>query len=232
MNNMIILFVYFPVAESSWVSAILGARCRLLSYHVMLIIISVDMIFGVIIIIFIFSTGFVVAVCGQSMISSGNAMASPRYRIKASTIDELNISAPVRGNPVPHICRSVYLSQLVDGRAKLMHVVVVMMHSSFSIGSNLVIHEVSANFTVDGISADQSSSQYFVSTSSLDPSSWDPRGQLNLFPSLGMLSTVNAQRAGNVYYLAMYKKVGGADSAECILRECADCAGAAGFVLR
>ena len=89
-----------------------------------------------------------------------------------------------------------------------MHVVVVMTHSSFSFGNNVVIHEVSANYTVDGINALQSSSQYFVSSSRSDASSWDPRGKLNVFPALGMLSSVNTRPAGNVYYLAMYKKVG------------------------
>jgi hypothetical protein len=88
-----------------------------------------------------------------------------------------------------------------------MHVVVVMTHSTFLFGSSVVIHEVSANYTVDGISAPLGSSQYFVSSTRSDPSSWDPRGKLNLFPTLGMLSSVNSRPAGNVYYLAMYKKV-------------------------
>ena len=101
------------------------------------------------------------------------------------------------------------LYQLVNGRAKLMHVVVVLTHSSYTFGSkSAVIHEVSANYTVDGTTSDtDQSTQYFVSPSRLDPSSWDPTGKLNLFPTLDMLSSTNARSAGNVYHLAMYNKV-------------------------
>jgi hypothetical protein len=125
------------------------------------------------------TTRFVINLCNAARSSTRNRLVSPEFKV-----------------------------EMVNGVAKLVHVVISVTNFRYALNARTTIDVVGANFTINGKGNSDSYTEVYSDFGTFDIISWAGAGKLWVYPSLTEVSlSANSKDAGPLYYFALLNKV-------------------------